>query len=127
MNSWTAAAVAALAISLASAAWAQDGDAVRGQRLFNQQCRTCHSLEKGGSTISGPTLSGLFGSKAGTAQGYEFSEAMIRSGIIWDDKTVADYLREPKENVPGTKMAYAGIKQASQLADMVAYLKQATK
>jgi cytochrome c len=129
MNSWTAAAIAALAVSLAGPASAQEGDAAaaRGQRLFNQQCRTCHSLEKGGSTISGPTLYGLFGSKAGTAAGYEFSETMIHSGIIWDDATVADYLRDPKAKVPGTKMAYGGIRQASQLADVVAYLKQATR
>ena len=127
MNSWTAAAIAALAVSLASAASAQDGDAARGQRLFNQQCRSCHTLEKGGATTSGPNLYGLFGSKAGTAQGYEFSESMIRSGLIWDDKTVSDYLRDPKAAVPGTKMVYSGMKQAGQLADMLAYLKQATK
>jgi cytochrome c len=112
---------------MASQALAQDGDAARGQRLFNQQCRTCHSLEKGGSTIAGPTLYGLFGSKAGTAAGYEFSEAMIHSGIIWDDATVADYLRDPKKKVPTTKMAYGGIRQAGQVADVVAFLKEATK
>ena len=127
MNSWTAAAVAALAVSLASAASAQDGDVARGQRLFNQQCRSCHTLEKGGASVAGPNLYGLFGSKAGTAQGYEFSESMLRSGLLWDDKTVADYLRDPKATVPGTKMVYGGMKQAGQLADMVAYLKQATK
>jgi cytochrome c len=127
MNSWMAAAVAALAASTASQALAQDGDAARGQRLFNQQCRNCHSLEKNGSTVTGPTLYGLFGSKAGTATGYEFSESMLRSGILWDDKTVAEFLRDPKAAVPSTKMVYGGVKQAGQLADMVAYLKQATK
>jgi cytochrome c len=127
MKSWTAAAVTALAISLASSASAQSGDAARGQRLFNQQCRACHTLEKGGASVAGPNLHGLFGSKAGTAPGYEFSEAMIRSGLIWDDATVADYLRDPKEKVPGTKMMYGGTKQAGQLADMVAYLKQAAQ
>ena len=127
MNPWTAVAMAVLAVSMASQALAEDGDAARGQHLFNQQCRTCHSLEKAGSTIAGPTLHGLFGSKAGTAAGYAFSEAMIHSGIIWDDATVADYLRDPKAKVPTTKMAYGGIRQAAQLADIVAYLKQATK
>jgi cytochrome c len=127
MNSWTVAAVAALAISMASSASAQSGDAARGQRLFNQQCRSCHTLEKDGASVAGPNLYGLFGSKAGTAPGYEFSEAMIHSGIIWDDTTVAAYLRDPKQKVPGTKMAYGGMKQAGQLADMVAYLKQATQ
>jgi cytochrome c len=84
-------------------------------------------LEKDGASVAGPNLYGLFGSKAGTAQGYEFSESMIRSGLIWDDKTVADYLRDPKAAVPGTKMVVGGMKQAGQLADMVAYLKEATK
>jgi cytochrome c len=127
MNSWTAAAVAALSVALTSSAWAESGDAARGQRLFNQQCRACHTLEKGGASVAGPNLFGLFGSKAGTAPGYEFSETMIRSGIIWDDATVADYLRDPKAKVPGTKMIYGGMKQAGQLGDIVAYLKQATQ
>jgi cytochrome c len=74
MNSWMAAAATVVAVSLASAASAQDGDAARGQRLFNQQCRACHTLEKGGANTAGPNLNGLFGSKAGTVQGYEFSE-----------------------------------------------------
>ena len=123
----TAAAAAALAVSMAASASAQEADTARGQQLFNQQCRACHSLEKGRSTMAGPSLFGMFGSKAGTAPGYEYSEAMIRSGLIWDDKTVAAYLRNPKEEVPGTKMAYAGMRQAGQIADMLAYLKQATQ
>jgi cytochrome c len=127
MNPWSAAAVTALAVCLASQASAQDGDAARGQQLFNQQCRSCHTLEKGGASVAGPNLNGMFGSKAGTAPGYEFSEAMMHSGIIWDAASVAAYLRNPREKVPGTKMAYGGMKQASQLADMVAYLKEATK
>src|SRR5262249_27669773 len=102
-------------------------DAARGQRLFNQQCRACHTLEQGGASVAGPNLHNLFGSKAGAASRYEFSEPMKKSGIVWDDATVADYLRDPKARVPGTKMVYGGMKQAGQLADMVAYLKEATK
>jgi cytochrome c len=119
---------AIITVALAAApAFAQEGDAARGQRLFNQQCHACHTLEQGGQSIAGPNLFGLFGSKAGSAKGYQFSEAMIRSGILWDDKTVADYLRDPKASVPGTKMLYNGVRQPAQLADLVAYLKQATK
>ena len=77
--------------------------------------------------MAGPSLFGMFGSKAGTVPGYEYSEAMIRSGIIWEDKTVAAYLRSPKQDVPGTKMAYGGMRQAGQIADVIAYLKQATQ
>jgi cytochrome c len=108
-------------------AFAQAGDAGRGQRLFNQQCRACHTLEQGGASVAGPNLHGLFGRKAGTAAGYEFSEAMAKSGFVWDETTLADYTRDPKAKVPGTKMVYGGMKQPAQLADLVAYLKQATQ
>ena len=82
---------------------------------------------EGGAQTAGPNLHGVFGRKAGTAEGYEFSEAMIKSGIVWDDTTMADYNRDPKAKVPGTKMVFNGVKQAGQLADLVAYLKQATQ
>jgi cytochrome c len=69
----------------------------------------------------------MFGRKAGTAPGFDFSEAMIKSGIVWDDTSLAEYMRDPKAKVPDTKMVFNGIKQAGQLADLVAYLKQATQ
>jgi len=124
---WTGAA-AAVAISLAGGpAIAQSGDATRGQRVFNQQCRACHTLEKDGASVAGPNLHDLFGRKAGSAAGYAFSEAMTKSGIVWDDATLTEYNRDPKAKVPGTKMVFNGVKQAPQLADLVAYLKEATK
>jgi cytochrome c len=124
---WTGAA-AAVAISLVGGpVFAQSGDATRGQRVFNQQCRACHTLEKDGASVAGPNLHGLFGRKAGTAAGYAFSEAMTKSGIVWDEATLADYNRDPKGKVAGTKMVFNGVKQAPQLADLVAYLKEATK
>jgi len=123
----TGAAVTVMAILVAAPASAQSGDAARGQRLFNQQCRACHTLEQGGASPAGPNLHGLFGRKAGTAVGYEFSEAMKKSAIVWDETTVAEYMRDPKGKVPDTKMVYGGMKQPAQLADLVAYLKQATQ
>lgn len=126
MKSW-AGAVAAIVVGLATTqAFAQAGNAARGERVFNQQCKTCHSLEDGPS-LTGPTLHGVFGRKAGTAPGFESSPEMIKSGIVWDETTLAEYSRDPKAKVPGTKMVFNGIKQAGQLADLVAYLKQATK
>ena len=118
--------VAALAMS-ATAAWAQEGEASRGQRVFNTQCPACHTLEKDGATTAGPNLHGVFGRKAGTGGGYESSDAMKKSGIVWDDTTMAEYNRDPKGKVPGTKMLFNGVKNAGQLADLVAYLKEATK
>ena len=110
-----------------TAASAQSGDAARGQRVFNLQCKACHTLEKGGASVAGPNLHGVFGRKAGTAAGFEFSDAMKASAIVWDDATMADYNRDPKGKVPGTKMIFNGVKNAGQLADLVAYLKEATK
>jgi len=104
-----------------------EGDAARGERLFNQQCRACHTLEKGGASVAGPNLHGLFGSKAGTGAGYQHSEAMAKSGIVWDDKTLAEYLGNPKSKVPGTKMIFIGLKQEQQQEDMIAFLKKATQ
>lgn len=126
MKIW-AGAVVAVIVGFATQASAQSGDAAKGQRVFNQQCRACHTLEKDGAQTAGPNLHGVFGRNAGTAAGYEFSEAMKKSGIVWDDATMADYNRDPKGKVPGTKMVFNGVKQQGQLDDLVAYLKQATQ
>ena len=127
MKFWTGAAAIMTATVATSQAFAQTGDAGRGQRLYNQQCRACHTLEQGGASPAGPNLHGLFGRKAGAAPGYEFSDAMKKSGIVWDETTLAEYMRDPKAKVTDTKMVYGGMKQPAQLADLVAYLKQATQ
>ena len=126
MKSWAGAVVAVL-VGVSAQASAQSGDAAKGQRVFNTQCRACHTLEKDGASTTGPNLHAVFGRKAGTGGGYESSEAMVKSGIVWDDATMTEYLRDPKGKVPGTKMVYNGVKNAGQLADLVAYLKDATK
>jgi cytochrome c len=122
-----AATVSVVLTLVAQAAFAQSGDATRGERLFNQQCKACHTVEKGGRNGIGPNLFGMFGSKAGAVQGFSFSEAMQKSGIVWDDKTMAEYLKDPKTRVPDGKMVYAGLKQQAQLDDMIAYLRKATQ
>jgi cytochrome c len=118
---------AAAVIVAAGPAFAQSGEASRGQRVFNTQCRTCHSVEKGVVPPVGPNLNGLFGRRAGTLPGFEFSDAMKASGIVWDEATLAEYARDPKAKVPGGKMVFAGVKNPTQLADLIAYLKEATK
>jgi cytochrome c len=112
-----------MAFLLASGtAFAQSAE--RGERTFNQQCKSCHTVEKGGAQPIGPNLFGVVGRKAGTAEGYASSEAMKKSGITWDDTTLAEYLKNPAEKVPAGKMAFAGLKQANALADVIAYLKK---
>lgn len=127
MRTVIAAAVSVVLASAAAAALAQSANTERGERVFNQQCKTCHTVEKGGASPIGPNLFGMFGRKAGSGQGFAHSEAMTKSGIVWDDKTVAEYLRDPKGRVPGTKMVYAGLKRQEQLDDVIAYLKKATQ
>ena len=100
-------------------------DTAAGQAQFNK-CKICHSLEAGKNMV-GPDLHAIFGRKAGTADGFAYSEAMKKSGIVWDDDTLTKYLREPKDTVPGGKMAFPGIKDDKQLADLLAYLHQATQ
>lgn len=127
MKHWIGAASVLIVGMAVTAASAQSGDAARGQRVFNMQCKACHTVEKGGASMVGPNLHGVFGRKAGTAAGFESSDAMKKSDIVWDDATIADYSRDPKGKVPATKMVFNGVKNAGQLADLVAYLKEATK
>jgi cytochrome c len=106
----------------AGSALAQSAE--RGERTFNQQCKACHTVEKGGSSPIGPNLFGVVGRKAGSLDGYGYSEAMKKSGITWDDAALGDYLKDPKAKVPQGKMAFAGLRQAAQLGDVIAYLKK---
>ena len=114
-------------ILVAGSASAQSGNEARGERLFNQQCKACHTLDKDGARTVGPNLHGLVGRKAGSTEGFSSSDAMKASGIVWDDKTLVEYLKDPKGRVPGTKMVYVGLKQEAQQADMIAFLKKATQ
>jgi len=100
-------------------------DVAAGQTVFNR-CKICHSLEAGKNMV-GPSLHGLFGRKAGTVDNYTYSGAMKDAGVVWDDDTVTKYLRDPKAFIPGDKMAFPGIKDDTQITDLLAYLHQATQ
>ena len=126
ITSFARALSVAVALAAGSAA-AQSGNEARGERLFNQQCKACHTLDKDGARTMGPNLHGLMGRKAGATEGYSSSDAMKNSGIVWDDKTLVEYLKDPKGRVPGTKMVYNGLKREAQQADMIAFLKKATQ
>lgn len=102
-------------------AWAQGaGDAVRGEAVYSR-CLACHALAY---DRTGPRHCGLFGRQAGTVPGFVYSQAMKDSKIIWDEKTLSVFLEDPMKDVPGTAMGYAGIKDAQERADLIAYLKK---
>ena len=92
-----------------------------------QKCKICHSLDKNGASHVGPTLFGVFGRKAGTVVGYNYSDEMKQSGIVWDDETLAKFLRDPKTAIPRNHMSFPGITDDAVLADLIRRLKQATQ
>jgi cytochrome c len=100
-------------------------DIAAGQAIFNR-CKICHSIEAGKNMV-GPSLHGIFGRKAGTVDNFAYSEAMQKSGIVWDDETLTKYLRGPQAFIPGDKMAFPGIKDDEQIANLLAYLHQAAQ
>ena len=110
-------------LALPAAASAQD--AKKGEIIF-RQCMACHSLEAGKNKI-GPSLHAIVGRQAGTIEGFAYSDAMKNSGLTWDESNLTQYLLAPKSLVPGTKMAFAGIKDEVKRGDLIAYLKQATQ
>jgi cytochrome c len=113
-------------VTVASGAMAQPGDAVRGQQNF-RACAACHSLEPG-RNMTGPSLADLWGRKAGGLASFErYSDALKSSGIIWDDKTLDEWLTDPHFLVPDNLMSFEGIKDAKVRADLLAFLKEATK
>ena len=96
-----------------------------GKKAF-EQCIACHSLKAGENGV-GPTLHGLLGSTAGAVEGFRFSGPMKRSGIVWDEKNLADFLRNPQAVVPNTRMPFSGMSDEAALKALVAYLATATK
>jgi cytochrome c len=98
------------------------GDAAAGEKTF-RQCAACHKLEPGKHGI-GPSLHGVSGRAAGSAAGYNASGQMKKSGLVWNDQNLADYLENPRKKVPGTKMTYAGLRKPQDRANVIAHIKK---
>ena len=113
--------LAVVAIFLATPALAA-GDAKHGQQVFQDNCTGCHTLT--GPGIAAPPLGGVYGRKAGTAD-FMYSDAMKKSGIVWDDTSLPNFLADPSKAVPGTAM-FLNVTEAQDRADVTAYLKTLT-
>ena len=112
--------VAALAWVLGATMAHADGDAAKGEKVFTK-CKTCHEIATAKNKV-GPTLHGVIGRKAGTVEGFKYSEAMINSGVTWEVATIAEYVAKPKEFIAGNKMAFAGLKKEYEIENLLAYI-----
>lgn len=105
----------------ASAAVAEAAPAAVRPAAF-AQCAACHATQPGMNGV-GPSLAGIYGTKAGDVAGYQFSDALKNSGLTWDDATLDKWLAGPAKLVPGTRMTFAGLSDPAQRKAVIDYLK----
>jgi cytochrome c len=96
-------------------------DPAAGERVFTA-CRACHQVGERARNTVGPMLNGLFGRKAGTIEGYNYTDANKNSGITWGKDVFLEYIKDPRAKIPGTKMIFAGIKNEKEAGDLWAYI-----
>ena len=111
------------ALLVATVGIARAQDLAAGEQSF-RKCGPCHSVGEDARNKIGPVLNGIDGRKSGTAADYNFSEANKKAEITWNEETFKEYIANPMTRIPGTKMAFAGIKNDKEIADLWGYLKQ---
>ncbi len=111
---------AVLAFALIAGSALAQGDAQRGQQVFQDACSGCHVLT--GPGFAGPALTGVYGRKAGAGADFQYSDALKKSGIVWDDASLHSFLADPSKVVPGTAMNF-NVTDPQQRDDVIAYLK----
>lgn len=118
------AAAAALLLSMPIVAHAE-GDATKGEVVF-KKCKICHQVGPTAKNLVGPIQNGLIGRKAATVEGFKYSDALKEAadkGMVWTEENIDKYLADPKGFIPKNKMAFAGLPDAQERADVIAYLK----
>lgn len=115
--------------SLAGAFEAGAQDAENGEDVF-KKCRACHEVGPDAKNKVGPILNGIIGRKAGTIDGFSYSDANKKAGAegwVWTEEKMMEYLLDPRKAMPGNKMAFAGLKDEQDRKDLIAYLKKFPK
>ena len=115
--------VLAAIVLAASTAAASAQDVAAGEQSF-KKCLPCHSVGEGAKNKVGPELNGIDGRKAGSAEGFNYTEANKNSGLTWSESVFKEYIKDPRAKIPGTKMVFAGIKNEEEVNNLWAYLKQ---
>lgn len=110
----------AACLCLNSACVYASGDAKNGEALYASHCIACHSVE---ASLAGPAHRGVYGRKAGAVADFDYSSALKRSKVVWNEKTLDKWLADPEKFIPGQKMAYA-VSNAADRADLISFLKQ---
>ncbi len=100
-------------------------DLENGRRVF-ARCRACHTITDGGPNMTGPNLHGVFGRQAGSKERYNYSPALREAGFDWDAERLDHWLENPREFLKGNKMSFAGIRDAEDRRDVIAFLKVET-
>lgn len=118
-----------LATAAPPGAIAADANVENGEEVF-KKCRACHDVGPTAKNKVGPILNGLFGRKAGTIEGFNYSDANRKAGEtgwVWTDDVMMKYLENPREAMPGNRMAFVGLKDEQDRKDIIAYLKTFSK
>jgi cytochrome c len=116
MKTWMLASL--LVVVSAGSALAQQDAA------FRKWCLPCHDAGADAKIKLGPPLNGIDGRKAGTFEGYNYSDAVKNSGITWNEALFKEYIGNPMQKIPGTRMAFAGVRDAKEVEDLWGYLSQ---
>lgn len=124
ISRYLGAGVVAGALALSGSVALADGDPEDGEKVFNK-CRACHTADEAQNKV-GPHLVGLFGRQAGSVEDFRYSPAMKESGVTWNEDTLAAYLADPRGYIKGNRMAFVGLRDEEEIADVIAYLKEAT-
>src|SRR5262244_118837 len=105
----------------ASSGGALAQDVAAGEQSF-KKCMPCHSIGEDAKNKVGPAQNGLDGRKAGTVEGFNYSEANKSSGITWNEQTFKEYIQDPRAKIPNTKMVFPGLSDEKDINDLLAYL-----